>query len=440
MYNRKPEDDEIRPHVRTDGKRSNCFVTEVTLRLGFFFAVPLRKEQFLSSGCIFSRSSREDSSITQGGETVKTMKAVRVFATDDYSIREEPVPIPGPGEVLVQVEVTGLCRTDLKIIEHGHRDLVLPRIPGEEVVGKIVEIGSGGPPAAYHETAGAAGGNGGTDTKRQIRFGDRVYVYPGTSCGTCPPCRGGAENLCRNMRIMGFHRDGGFAEYVSVPAESLIPVPGGISPETAVFAEPLSCCLNAVELSGLCAGRGREDQRQVSNAASGTEVGIWGAGPAGMLIARVVQGIGGKPLVYDPDPSRLAFAVESGIQEMGEQNTFDAAFVAVGSADAYDYALAALKPRGTLVVFSGLLPGKAERDINFNRIHYLEQRIAGAYGCSFRHGEEALQLIGSGSVKVTDMISHRLPFSKLGEALEIVKQRRGMKVHLYPESVKNRKN
>ncbi|MEJ1991810.1 MAG: alcohol dehydrogenase catalytic domain-containing protein [Maritimibacter sp.] len=107
-------------------------------------------------------------------------------------------------EVLVRVEVTGLCRTDLKIIRHGHRDLVLPRIPGEEVVGRIVAKG-----------AAVAG----------FEIDDRVYAYPGIWCGRCPACTQGAENLCRGMQIMGFHRDGGFADYVIAPAKSLISVP-----------------------------------------------------------------------------------------------------------------------------------------------------------------------------------------------------------------------
>lgn len=345
---------------------------------------------------------------------MKTMQAIRVHGINDYTIDEEPIPMPGRGEVLVKAEAAGFCRTDLKIIEHGHRDLILPRIPGEEVVGRIVEIGEG-----TIETEG-------------IRRGERVYVYPGTSCGTCPPCLNGAENLCRDMRIMGFHRDGGFAEYVPVPAKSIIPVPSGLKAEEAVFAEPLSCCLNAVELGGV---------------RPGTQIGIWGAGPAGTLIARTAASKEADCFITDPDAARLERALSRAIpgdgafpRPMEKERHFDTAFVAVGSAEAYEEALRRLKPRGTLVVFSGLLPRQTLRAVDFNRIHYLEQRIAGAYGCSFRHGEEALRLItagkkGPGGVPVRDMISHRFPFSRLGEALSIVKHRKGMKVMLYPDRI-----
>ena len=139
------------------------------------------------------------------------MQAVLVREVGGYEHTELPVPEPGAGEALIRVSVTGLCRTDLKVIRHGHRDLTLPRVPGEEVVGAVVALGPEGAAAPAHRVA----------------VGDRVYVYPGVWCGECPSCRRGAENLCRKMRIMGFHRDGGFAEYVAAPLQSLSQCPTG---------------------------------------------------------------------------------------------------------------------------------------------------------------------------------------------------------------------
>ena len=148
------------------------------------------------------------------------MQAVVIREVGAFELADLPVPEPGPGEALIRVSVAGLCRTDLKIVRHGHRDLTLPRVPGEEVVGEIVRLGPEGPAAA--RPAGAA------DPAPSLAPGDRVYVYPGVWCGECPSCRRGAENLCRQMRIMGFHRDGGFAEYVAAPLQSLIRVPQGL--------------------------------------------------------------------------------------------------------------------------------------------------------------------------------------------------------------------
>jgi L-iditol 2-dehydrogenase len=327
------------------------------------------------------------------GAVPETMAAVVVREIGSYKITRVPVEPPRPDEVLIQVLVTGLCRTDLKIIEAGHRDLVLPRIPGEEVVGIIREKGK---------------------AVADFQVGQMVYLYPGRWCGSCPACRAGAENLCREMRIMGFHRDGGFADYVLAPAQSLIPVPEGLSSEEAVFAEPLSCCLNALEQAGTLAGK---------------TVGIWGAGPAGTLLARAAAVRGGIPFSMEPNEPRRKRT--SGFWPVPEE-MFDLAIVAVGSAEAYREAWQHLAPRGLLVIFSGLSPAAAVQSLDLNRIHYLEQRIAGAYGCCYRHGEEALRMLAEKSLVVKDLISHHLPLQDLGQGLEIVKNKKGMKVLLYP--------
>jgi L-iditol 2-dehydrogenase len=327
------------------------------------------------------------------------MQAVLVREVGGYEHTELPVPEPGAGEALIRVSVTGLCRTDLKIIRHGHRDLTLPRVPGEEVVGEVVALGPEGAAAPAH----------------QVAVGDRVYVYPGVWCGECPSCRRGAENLCRKMRIMGFHRDGGFAEYVAAPLQSLIPVPDGLSDEEAVFAEPLSCCLNALELGGV---------------GEGDVLGIWGAGPAGTLLSRAGALRGAETVVIEPDERRRALACG----HAAPPDLVDVAIVAAGAPEAYLEAFAALAPRGRLVVFSGLLPNADDSfHVSLNRLHYYEHTVVGAYGCAFRHGEDALELLGSGRLRVDDLVSHRLPLRDLERGLDIVARRAGMKVHLYPD-------
>jgi L-iditol 2-dehydrogenase len=323
-----------------------------------------------------------------------TMQAVSVHEIGSFQLERRPVPQPGSGEVLLRVTVTGLCRTDLKIIQVGHRDLVLPRIPGEEVVGEVVALGP---------------------EVDATLLNQRCYIYPGEWCGSCPACRAGAENLCRSMRIMGFHRDGGFANYVVAPLKSLIPLPEALSDEQAVFAEPLSCCLNALELARM---------------APSETVAIWGGGPAGQLLSRAATAYGAQPTVIEPDPQRRALA--KGAAESPDQ-LFDVCVVAVGNNSAYQQALARLAPRGRLVVFSGLAKETPAVTTDFNQLHYLEQTVVGAYGCCFRHGIRAIKLLQSGKLQVNDLISHRMPLSRLAEALELVANRQCMKIHLYPE-------
>lgn len=323
-----------------------------------------------------------------------SMNAVTVATIGSYVRLEREVPQPGAGQVLVKVAVTGLCRTDLKLIRTGHRDLVLPRIPGEEVVG-VVEVN--GPGAARHAV------------------GTRVYVYPGEWCGHCPACCSGYENLCPEMRIMGFHRDGGFAEYVVVPEKSLIPLDDRCSFRVAVFAEPLSCCINAVELSRLQAGE---------------RIGIWGGGPAGTLLKRFACHLGAEVVVIEPDGERRE---RIGGRETAGGERFDVCIPAVGDGSAYRDALEHLAPRGRLVAFSGLPANSPCSSAEFNHLHYHEQTVVGAYGCALRHGRTALDLIASGAVSVSDLVSHTLPLSALDAALDLVAARRCMKIHLDPE-------
>ena len=321
------------------------------------------------------------------------MKCIQVKEIGSFDVTDVPQPKPGVGDVLVRVDVTGLCRTDLKIIRVGHRDLVLPRIPGEEVVGTVVASGP--------DTIG-------------FTPGERVYVYPGIWCAGCSACRKGAQNLCREMEIMGFHRDGGFAQYVLVPIQSLIRVPDGLHPDQAVFAEPLSCCLNALELGGIQPGQ---------------RVGIWGAGPAGTLLSRAAFALGADPLSIDPDQRRCELI--DGCPNCPDE-TFDLCVVAVGAKTAYAEALGCLAPRGRLVVFSGLAPADDALPVSFNQLHYHEQTLVGAYGCSYRHGEQALAMLAGEQVSVADMVSHRMSLYDLEDALELVARRAGMKILLYP--------
>jgi len=320
------------------------------------------------------------------------MKAVVIKEIGSFRLQEIDTPEPAQSEALIKVDVTGLCRTDLKIIRVGHRDLTLPRVPGEEVVGTVMKLG---------------------EEKDGFVQGQRVYIYPGTSCGECRQCVRGAGNLCVDMKIMGFHRDGGFAEYLAAPVQSLITIPAGIEDDEAIFAEPLSCCLNALELARL-------NKNEI--------IGIWGGGPAGTLLKRASEAIGARPFVIEKDARRRALL--DGFTKPPEKE-MDVAVIAVGDMEAYKEAIKYLSPRGRLVVFSGLPKDGSALPIDLNQLHYLEQTVVGAYGCSYRHGVRALEMIGDGKIKVKDMISHRMPLQELDAALRIIERREGMKILLY---------
>jgi L-iditol 2-dehydrogenase len=162
---------------------------------------------------------------------------------------------------------------------------------------------------------------------------------------------------------------------------------------------------------------------------AGETVAVWGAGPAGTLLSRAARAHGAEPVNVDPDPTRQA---EVGGCERCPDRAFDVCVVAVGAKAAYAEALEHLRPRGRLVVFSGLPPGGDHVEVDLNRLHYHEQTLVGAYGCAYRHGVAALNLIAGGAVATADLVSHRLPLGRLEEALDLVATRRCMKIVLVP--------
>ena len=156
------------------------------------------------------------------------MQAAVLEGVQKLFIKQKEIPRCKAGEVLLQVKACSICRTDLKCYELGHRDLKLPRVLGHEIAGIVVETGSG---------------------VDKYKKGDRVQVSPG-SCGHCEFCLQGRDNLCRRLKIMGFNYDGGFAEYLLVPAEAVLAAEHDPAPscyEEASMTEPLACSLNMQE-------------------------------------------------------------------------------------------------------------------------------------------------------------------------------------------------
>lgn len=321
------------------------------------------------------------------------MQAAIIETIGSFRLVKKEIPSPSENEVLIKTRIAGICRTDLKLVEVGHRDLTLPRVPGEEAVGVVCVLGKGVNPTWMNQ---------------------RVYLYPGSSCGICPPCLRGASNLCTTMQIMGFHRDGGFAEYVLAPVTSLIPIPPEMNFETAVFAEPLSCCLNAIEKT---------------TPRPGESALIYGAGPAGSLLSLALSSLGISTTVVEPDKKRCE---RIGGTPTPPNKLFDIVIPAVGDARVWDDALDHLAPSGRLVAFSGLQPNSAYRPLDVNRLHYHEQSLIGAYGCCYRHGADALALLSQGTLCVENLISDILPLSRLAEALQKVRDRNCMKILLDP--------
>lgn len=197
---------------------------------------------------------------------------------EPFSLRitDAPRPEPKKGEVLVQVAAAGLCAGDLYIYTGKNPYVSYPRIGCHEIAGRVVGYGpdTSGPPP-----------------------GSRVVVDPFIGCGRCYPCRIGKRNCCANLTIIGVHREGGFAEYVTAPIGNLNPVPEGLSDFEAAFAEPV-----AIGVQGCRRGMVTADDTVL----------VLGAGPIGLAIVEVARARGATVYATDLSPERLATAAELG--------------------------------------------------------------------------------------------------------------------------------
>src|SRR3954471_16488181 len=208
------------------------------------------------------------------------MKAAVVTAFDrPLEIQELSIPAPGPGEVLVRMETSGLCHTDIHAA-HGDWPVkpVPPFVPGHEGVGRVEKLGPG-------------------VTERAV--GERVAIaWLGYASGHCRYCIGGWETLCESQHNSGYSVDGSLAEYAVVAAAYAVPVPAGVSPRDAA---PLSC-----------AGVTTYKAIKVARVQPAETVAIFGVGGLGHLALQYARIVGGLVIGVDVEPEKLRMATELG--------------------------------------------------------------------------------------------------------------------------------
>lgn len=310
------------------------------------------------------------------------MKALQLESIGHLAIADLPNPESQPGEIVLKVSHCAVCRTDAKMWQQGHRDLVLPRILGHEI-------------CACHPTSG-----------------ERFAVWPGSACGECAPCRGGLENLCQHMSILGFHRHGGFAEWVAAPIASLIPIPAGLPDPLACLAEPLACALNALDQSLLF---------------TGMSILIHGGGTLGVLIAMAARERGADALLVETNRPKLerSKALRAEFEIPGslvcpKTGLFDVAVNATPSLSTFSEGLPRLKANGRFCLFSGFAGGSSVPTDLLNEIHYRQLQIVGAYGCTRKQMARALTLIQDNQQALDTLIEDRLDLERVPAILPAV--------------------
>ncbi len=287
-----------------------------------------------------------------------------LHAPGDLRVEDVPKPVPGPGEVLVQIEVALTDGTDLKTYRRGHP--VLARSF----------------PAPFgHEFCGYADGR-------------RVVAANSAPCGACDGCV--RNEQCRALEFLS----GAYADWLVVPeriaAVNLLDVPAGLPSDVAALVEPLACCLRGVARAGVTPGQ---------------TVAILGAGPIGLMLCACVADAGGRPVLVGGRPERQELAPLFRA-EPGDGRGADVVLEAAGSEQAWVDAVEIVRPGGTVVFFGGL-PGEARPPVDAYRLHYEELTLRGSFHHTPATVRAALGFLASGAYPWERLITHRVLLADL---------------------------
>ena len=292
------------------------------------------------------------------------MRALRLHGPGDLRLEDVPDPVPGDGDVLLQVEVALTDGTDLKAYRRGH-----PVLLGEL------------PSPFGHEVCGI-----------DVATGRRVVAANSAPCGACAACRRGQETLCESLFPL---LNGAYAELLLVPeriaARNLLPVPPGLAPEVAALTEPLACCLHGIDVAGV---------------EHGQTVAVVGLGAIGLMLCACVADAGARPVGVGSREERRALA-PAFAAVAAEPEGVDVAIEAAGTVEAWERALSLVRPGGTVLAFGGL-PRDARVAVDPYRIHYEEVRLVGSFHHTPRHVRAALAFLASGAYPFERLITHEV--------------------------------
>jgi D-arabinose 1-dehydrogenase-like Zn-dependent alcohol dehydrogenase len=339
------------------------------------------------------------------------MRAARFNAeAKSLELRDVPVPVPAPHEVLVRVQACGVCLSDVHLID-GSLPGPLPEVtPGHEPAGVIEAVG---------------------DAVPVWQPGARVVMAAGRPCLACANCAGGRTDRCLNGEIMGFNYDGAWADYVVVPYGALTSVPDSVPIEqAAILADAVSTPYAAIT-----------DRADVK---PGESVGIWGVGGLGIHAVKVARLIGAAPIVaLDPLPDARERALRAGADlaidpRLDDAVTqvraatggvgLDAAFDVVGSSSILAQAETCLAARGRLVMVGiSWEPTSLGPGVLFS---IQSQTLMGHLGYRKEHLDTLVRLVELGRLDISDSISAVLPLEDIVDAVDQLATKRGNPIRL----------
>jgi len=324
------------------------------------------------------------------------MSAAVLHGKEDLRIESVPVPVVGPGEVLLKVGAALTCGTDLKVYRRGYhaRMLTPPALFGHELAGEIVELG-----------AGVSG----------VKKGMRVVAANSAPCGTCFYCKKHQENLCDDLLF----NNGAYAEYIRIPQriveKNLLSIPAHLSFASAAMVEPLACVLLGLD----------ESEAQPDDT-----VAVIGAGPIGLMFVQAAKARGCRAIAIVKNEPQVAIAQRFGADEiiqfapdldliksvhaLTEGRGADMVIEAVGRPEAWQQALAMVRKGGSINFFGGCASA-TKVELDTNRIHYSALRMRATFHHTPRTIREALSLIAENQVRSKDYITGEAPLTELPE-------------------------
>ena len=331
------------------------------------------------------------------------MLAARLYGKHDLRIETVPVPTIGDEEILLRVKAATVCGTDLRMLQNGAAgiDAENPLILCHEFAGVIEEVGA---------------------RVKGYQVGERIAVAPNFGCGICDLCVSGQSHHCAKLKALGVHIDGGFAEFVRIPAEAvrlgnLSLLAQNVSFEAGAGNEAFACVYSAFSRYGVNPGE---------------TVVIIGAGAIGLMHAKLAKMAGAaKIILNDLSEERLAECVnlEPGViavkdnlfERVMEETAGRGAHVVItacsaAAAQRASFGLAGLD--GRVNFFGGLPKGKSMVELDTNIIHYKELSVTGTTRASHKHYRSTLQFIDSGLVDIDPLVTHTFSIHEVDKAFE----------------------
>lgn len=341
------------------------------------------------------------------------MRVAVWYNNRDVRLEEVPIPQIGPGELLVRVEASGICGSD--VMEWYRLDRA-PLVLGHEIGGQIAAVGDGA---------------------TQYKEGDRITAAHHVPCNTCYYCLSGHYTVCDTLRRTNFD-PGGFAEYIRLPAinveRGVFRLPDEVTYEMATFVEPLACVLRG--------------QRQ-AKLQPGQSILVIGSGIAGLLHVLLARAMGaGRIMATDITPYRLKAAKRFGadytiqaqeyspvrLREFNQGRLADQVIVCTSATSAFEQALVSVARGGTVLFFAPTAPD-VTIPVSINELFFRNDiTLTTSYAGSPADHQVALELIRAGSLQVTPMITHRLSLSETGVGFQFVSEaKNSIKVIIEPQ-------